>query len=63
MNVCPKSTVCLFTEFRVYVDSALVGSHGSKLGTEAGVNFHSMQMGDWSAVFLARIFKTIVAMS
>ena len=28
------------------MDSALVGSHGSKLGTEAGVNFHSMQKGD-----------------
>ena len=38
-----------------------MGSHGSKLGTEAGVIFHSMQKGDWSAVFLARIFKTIVA--
>ena len=40
-----------------------MGSDGSKLGTEAGENFHSMQKGDWSAVFLARIFKTIVAMS
>ena len=45
------------------MDSTLVGSHGSELGTEAGVNFHSMQKGDWSAVFLVRIFKTIVAMS
>ena len=35
------------------MDSALVGSHGSKLGTEAGVNFHSMQKGDLTKLFLS----------
>ena len=28
------------------MDSALVGSHGSEVGTEAGLNFHSMKKGD-----------------